>query len=138
MTSRYRILVAGVLTASDRDVFAGLEVSTERATTVISGDLDQAALHGLFDRVRSLGLELVEVRRMAATCYEVSVLGTLGPAFRHAFADMVVDVEPATTVLSGEMEQAALYVLLDRVRALGLELVEVRQVDRPSSVGVGH
>ncbi|MBO0828319.1 MAG: hypothetical protein J2P24_11120 [Streptosporangiales bacterium] len=64
MTSRYRVLVAGELTAADRDVFAGLEISTERADTVISGDLDQAALHGLLERVRTLGLELVEVRRV--------------------------------------------------------------------------
>ncbi|MBO0828320.1 MAG: hypothetical protein J2P24_11125 [Streptosporangiales bacterium] len=73
-----------------------------------------------------------------ATCYEVSVLGILGPASRQAFTGMTVDVEPAITVLSGEMEPAALYVLLDRVQALGLELVGVRQVDRPSSVRAGN
>lgn len=65
---------------------------------------------------------------MAVTCYEITIKGTLGPAARQAFADMSIDVEPALTVLSGELQQADLHALLDRVRALGLELVEVRQV----------
>jgi hypothetical protein len=41
---------------------------------------------------------------------------------------MGVDVEPASTVLSGTLDQGGLHVMLDRVRALGLELVDVRQV----------
>ena len=41
---------------------------------------------------------------------------------------MGVDVEPTITVLSGSLDQGSLHQMLDRVRALGLELVEVRQV----------
>lgn len=59
--------------------------------------------------------------------YEIRVTGALGPAAREAFADMVVEFEPATTVLTGDLDQAALHALLDRVRALGLELVDVKQ-----------
>jgi hypothetical protein len=59
--------------------------------------------------------------------YEVRVVGSLGPAAREAFADLAVDVEPTSTVLSGDLEQSDLHALLDQVRALGLELVEVRQ-----------
>jgi hypothetical protein len=44
--------------------FEGLDLTFEGETTVISGDLDQAALHGMLERVRMLGLELVEARRM--------------------------------------------------------------------------
>jgi hypothetical protein len=41
---------------------------------------------------------------------------------------MGVDVEPTITVLSGTLDQGSLHQMLDRVRALGLELVEVREV----------
>jgi hypothetical protein len=69
----------------------------------------------------------VEGGPVARTFYEVRVVGSLGPVARKAFADLMVDVEPTSTVLSGELEQADLHALLDRVRALGLELVEVKQ-----------
>jgi hypothetical protein len=58
--------------------------------------------------------------------YEIRVMGALGRAGQNAFADLAVDVEPTATVLSGEMDQEALHEVLDRVRALGLELVDVR------------
>jgi hypothetical protein len=42
----------------------GLSVSVEPAEMVLYGPLqDQAALHGLLDRIQSSGLEVVEVRR---------------------------------------------------------------------------
>jgi hypothetical protein len=65
--------------------------------------------------------------------YEIRVVGALGRAGHNAFADLAVDVEPTVTVLSGEMSQETLHEVLDRVRALGLELVDVRLVpSRPS------
>ena len=64
---------------------------------------------------------------MAANHYEVRVVGALGPATREAFADLLIDVEPMSTVLAGDLEQADLHALLDRVRALGLELIEIKQ-----------
>ena len=64
---------------------------------------------------------------MTSRSYEIRVTGALGPAAREAFADMAVEVEPATTVLTGDLDQSALHALLDRVRALGLELVDVKQ-----------
>jgi hypothetical protein len=60
--------------------------------------------------------------------YEIRVVGSIGPAAREAFSGLGVDVEPAITVLSGPLDQGSLHQMLDRVRALGLELVEVRQV----------
>lgn len=64
---------------------------------------------------------------MARHIYEIRVVGSLGPAAREAFADMVLEVEPTTTVLSGDLDQPGLHALLDRVRALGLELLDVKQ-----------
>jgi hypothetical protein len=39
-------------------------------------------------------------------------------------------VNPAETVMRGELrDQAELHGILERIRSLGLELIEVRQVD---------
>ena len=64
---------------------------------------------------------------MTSHTYTISVLGSLGPATREAFADMVVETEPTITVLSGPLDQHGLHNVLDRVRALGLELIEIKQ-----------
>ena len=70
---------------------------------------------------------------MTRHTYEIKVIGSLGPASREAFADMVVDIEPTITVLSGDLDQRGLHAVLDRVRALGLELVEINQAPPRSS-----
>jgi hypothetical protein len=64
--------------------------------------------------------------------YEIKVIGSFGPATHEAFADMVVEVEPTVTVLSGNLDQCGLHAVLDRVRALGLELVEITQAPSTS------
>ena len=68
---------------------------------------------------------------MTCSPYEIRVVGALGPAARKAFADLAVDVEPTATVLSGVLDQSSLHAVLDRVRALGLELVDVTQPPTP-------
>ena len=64
---------------------------------------------------------------MTRHIYQIKVIGSFGPATYEAFADMVVEVEPTMTVLSGKLDQRGLHAVLDRVRALGLELVEITQ-----------
>lgn len=64
---------------------------------------------------------------MAAHTYEIRVVGSIGPAAREAFSDMGIELEPVATVLSGTLDQPGLHAMLDRVRALGLELLDVRQ-----------
>jgi hypothetical protein len=61
----YEIRLAGRLDAHWAAWFDGLTVSDESdGTTVISGPIaDQAALHGVLQRVRDLGLPLVSVSR---------------------------------------------------------------------------
>jgi hypothetical protein len=63
---RYEIRLTGRLDAHWAAWFDGLTVSHEsNGTTVISGPIaDQAALHGLLQRVRDLGLPLVSVTRL--------------------------------------------------------------------------
>jgi hypothetical protein len=62
---RYEIRLAGHLDARWAAWFDGLTVSHGGdGTTLISGPIaDQAALHGLLQRVRDLGLPLVSVTR---------------------------------------------------------------------------
>jgi hypothetical protein len=62
----YEIRIKGRLSESMQTAFEEFEVSTEPVETILHGQvLDQAALHGLLDRIAALGLELVEVRRLA-------------------------------------------------------------------------
>ena len=63
---RYEIRLAGHLDAHWATWFDGLAVSHQGdGTTVISGSVaDQAALHGLLQRVRDLGLPLVSVTQV--------------------------------------------------------------------------
>ena len=62
---RYEIRVRGRLTDSLLTAFEGMRASVEPVETVLHGPVpDQAALYGLLDRIKSLGLELVEVRRL--------------------------------------------------------------------------
>lgn len=45
--------------------FSDVTVREARGVTVLSADLPQAGMHGLFERVADLGLELVGVRHVA-------------------------------------------------------------------------
>jgi hypothetical protein len=62
----YEIRLTGHLGTRWRAWFDGLTVSREGdGTTLVSGPVaDQAALHGLLQRVRDLGLPLVSVTRV--------------------------------------------------------------------------
>jgi hypothetical protein len=62
-----------------------------------------------------------------AHAFEIRIRGSLGPAGRKAFRDFDVQVQPMCTVISGQFSQEQLHLVLDRVRALTLELVEVRR-----------
>jgi hypothetical protein len=64
--------------------------------------------------------------------YEIRVVGALGPAGRRAFSDVSIQVEPAATVLTADVAQSGLHVLLNRVRDLGLELIDIKQMPRRS------
>ena len=61
---QYQVRVVGRVGPAASELFADLGVRVEPTATVLSGALDQAALHGLIARVRSLGLELVDVHRV--------------------------------------------------------------------------
>ena len=60
---RYRIIVSGRLGEISRQAFEDLSVDSDGANTGLTGELDQAALHGVLNRILSLGLELVALSR---------------------------------------------------------------------------
>jgi hypothetical protein len=64
--ARYELRVQGVLDPGWSAWFEGLQISSDQAgqTTIAGPVADQAALHGLLAKVRDLGLELLEVRRL--------------------------------------------------------------------------
>ena len=67
---------------------------------------------------------------MLAKAFEIRVRGTLPPDLASEFEHLEAVVVPAGTVLRGVVpDQAALYGVLLRLQALGLELVEVRQLE---------
>jgi hypothetical protein len=62
--ARYEIRVDGVLDRRWTAWFEGLGLDSDGSRTVISGQVaDQAALHGLLNRIFDLGLVLILVRR---------------------------------------------------------------------------
>ena len=66
---------------------------------------------------------------MASGDYEIRIKGRVSDSVLASFAGLDADFEPAETVLHGlHMDQAALHGVLERVRTLGLELIEVRQL----------
>jgi hypothetical protein len=66
---------------------------------------------------------------MSATRYEIHIKGKVSRQILAAFEGMEVKIGSADTILRGPMlDQAALNGLLDRISALGLELIEVRRM----------
>ena len=61
--------------------------------------------------------------------FEVRIKGRVSQPIAATFPDLVVTVNPVETVLRGTgLDQAALYGLLERIQALGLELIEIRKL----------
>jgi hypothetical protein len=61
----YEIRVKGRMSDSLAGEFEDFTASVKPAETVMRGELrDPSELHGVLDRIQSLGLELIEVRRL--------------------------------------------------------------------------
>ena len=71
----------------------------------------------------------MEVEDHGVAPYEITVRGTGSPRLAAAFEEMDVASFAGHTVLRGHLvDQAALHGLLDRLSALGLELVDLRRL----------
>jgi hypothetical protein len=60
--------------------------------------------------------------------YTIRINGHLGPTALAAFPAMVPHRQAACTVLTGHLDQSALYGVLAEAEALGLELLEVHKL----------
>lgn len=62
-TNHYQICLDGKLDERWLRWFEGLElISSPSDQTIICGEFDQSALHGLFNRIRDLGVTLISVQ----------------------------------------------------------------------------
>ncbi|MBW2409171.1 MAG: hypothetical protein JRF72_05195 [Deltaproteobacteria bacterium] len=63
--ANYRIRLKGLLGQKWSDWFGEMDISTEGDETILSGQVtDQAALHGLFNKIRDLNLTLLSVEQI--------------------------------------------------------------------------
>ncbi|HET6985970.1 MAG TPA: hypothetical protein VFI00_05110 [Kribbella sp.] len=60
----YEIRVAGVVPAEDLRDMGAVTLAVDQVNTVLYSIPDQSALYGLLARLRALGIEVVEVRRI--------------------------------------------------------------------------
>jgi hypothetical protein len=66
---------------------------------------------------------------MQTASYEIRIRGRVTEPLLSSFEGMTSTFEPVETVLHGPVrDQAELHGLIDRIQALGLELVEVRRL----------
>ncbi len=71
--------------------------------------------------------------------YQIRIRGRLGQTMRRAFPALHAETHGEDTLLAGALaDQAALFGVLTRIEALGLELVEVRRCESPGRVTPPH
>ena len=71
-------------------------------------------------------------RCVAPRLYTIRIRGRLGATALSAFPTMAYELTGGETVLTGLLEdQSAVYGVLAQIEALGLELLELRQIRPP-------
>ncbi len=73
----------------------------------------------------------------APALYMIRIHGHLGATVLSAFPALAPQQDGADTVLTGLLDRAALYGVLAEVEALGLDLLEVRQLTQSRSPELG-
>ena len=61
----YEVRVAGIVPDTDLRDMQAIALAPDQVNTVLYGLTDEAALYGMLARLRALGLEVVEVRRVS-------------------------------------------------------------------------
>ena len=74
----------------------------------------------------------------AVALYVIRINGHLGVTVLSAFPAMTSQRRGAHTVLTGLLDQSALYGVLAQVEGLGLDLLEVRRLEPPAASAEGR
>jgi hypothetical protein len=70
-------------------------------------------------------------RHVQDATYEIRIKGRVSRALLASFEGMESELEPVETVIHGPVrDQAELHGLIDRIQALGLELIELRRLPK--------
>ena len=78
---------------------------------------------------RQIGLQHACVTTIPPGLYSIRIKGRLGATVLSAFPTMVPEVEGSDTVLTGSLtDRSAVFGVLAQIEALGLELLELRQI----------
>jgi len=89
----FEVRVAGVVPDTDLKDLRAISLPQDQVNTVLYGIDDQAALYGLLARLRSLGLEVVEVRKVSDRSLVEAGYEDSGPETADA-ADSAAGAEP--------------------------------------------
>ncbi len=77
-------------------------------------------------------------RQRTRKAYRIVVRAEIGERFAAAFEGMDVRITEGRTIISGEVaDQSQLHGILDRIHALGLELVSLQPVPEETQKGDG-
>jgi hypothetical protein len=149
----YEIGITGPIPGGALSGVDGVVVVVQPEATILTGAVaDQAALHGLINRLHVAGLELLEVRRAARPpagppgrqrpgrgCppptaghagpqgYEFGITGRIGPLIRSCLPRFTPTIENESTVLTGTLRcPEDLHRMLDLLDTHGLTAEEIR------------
>jgi hypothetical protein len=83
----YRIVVRGELSKRYAAAFEGMEMQTKTGLTVLTGEVNQPHLHGIFERINDLGLELLSVESCPQEIEQAGSLGGDAATHRSPWTD---------------------------------------------------
>jgi hypothetical protein len=102
----------------------------------VPGQPAYGTLTGSWRCALTTGVLTIAQVQQTARLYSIRLSGHLGPTALSAFESVVSQLTGEDTVLTGVLDQSALYGVLAQVEALGLDLIELRRLEPRRIEGV--